>query len=80
MVVSNDVRWKYDREGDVLYIIVNPMTETYEVEDPECEGLYIRRALRDDSVVGAIVLWFSRQDPNEIKSRLPFRFDPSVVH
>lgn len=80
MVVSNEVRWKYDREGDVLYIMLTPMVNTYEVEDPECEGLHLRKAMKDDSVVGAVVLWFSRQDPCQLQRRLPFRFDPSIVH
>ena len=80
MVVSSDIQWKYDRNGDVLYLMVGPMAETYEVEDPQCEGLHLRHAIKDNSIVGAIILWFSLQDRDELRRRLPFDFDPSIVH
>lgn len=77
--VGSSVEWDYDKEQDVLYLGFGDASPSYVEEDPEVEGLNIRRAMADGHITGAVIVWYSLQDRQVLDRKLPFTFDFSLV-
>jgi uncharacterized protein YuzE len=74
------VRVTYDRECDVLYITLGRSQMGYHRPDPAVPSLNLRYSVKDNTVCGATILFYSGQDRDLVKSRLPFPVSlPEVV-
>lgn len=62
----------YDEAADVLYISIGPPKPSYAKEDSEIEGLCFLHSVSDGSLCGVTVVWYSEQDKEQLRRRIPF--------
>lgn len=68
--VLENKSFKYDEAHDVLHVFLPP--EVPWVGDELLPGVIVKRAEKDDRIVGAIVFDFSRRDKKILLELLPF--------
>jgi hypothetical protein len=71
-MVASRPQVHYDQEADVLYISLGKPVPSISKEDPEIEGLHYRYAIGTKNLSGATIVWYSLQDKDELRRRLPF--------
>lgn len=74
-VSAEALRVVYDREADVVYISLGKPKPSYVREDPDVEGLHYRCSLEDDCVTGLTIVWYSIQDKEKLRRKIPFPVD-----
>ncbi len=62
----------YDEDADVLYISIGAPRPSYAREDSEVECLNLLYAVNDGNLCGATVVWYSEQDKDQLRRRIPF--------
>lgn len=65
----------YDRGSDVLYIRLGEPVHCESHEDPAIDGLVFRYAFTNHSLRGVTIVWYSEQDKEALRRKIPFPVD-----
>lgn len=69
MMLAQQVKVEYDKDYDILYLIVGHPTPAE--AEPLIDGVYIRRDVYSERIAGAIIEHYSEKDRNCLYKILP---------
>lgn len=69
MMLAQQVKVEYDKDYDILYLIVGHPTPAE--AEPLIDGVYIRRDVYSERIAGAIIEHYSEKDRNCLSKILP---------